>query len=561
MLLKINRKIINTLIASSLLIGSFVGSLSQLNASQGQLQLQKLLNASSINWGEINKMISANPQFLTVQNSKGRTALHLAMERRDLNIVKALTIQIAQLPSQDRTTYLNMKDHYDLTPFALAIVDISSGEIINTFISELGINEVAEHIANYRNKAKQTLLHLAVGVGKLRTVQGIIDILNASTGRNQGQKIGEIIKCRDKIGQTPLQLAKSLDESRNSSSEMKAIAEFLEKTEEEIKELENLKELLNASPINWEKINKIISANSKFLTIQNSKGQTALHLAVECSNLNIVEALITLMQQLPEKDIKASLKIEDFNRQTPLHLALELKNPDVANALITLMQQLQPKNKGALLYIRDSNDRQLLHLALEWGNLDVVNALIAFMKQLPEENIKALLMLENKARQTPLHLAVKLENVDVVNALLEQLSVEGIGTLISSNRPRQTPFLHLALELKNLDVASALITLMQQLQSKDIKALLKIGNSNRQTPLHLALEWGNLDVINALIVLMQQLPEKDIKTLLISENCAGQPPLQLAVKLGNVDVMNALLKHLPEKERQFYQKEFYLNNK
>ncbi|MDR2807109.1 MAG: ankyrin repeat domain-containing protein [Puniceicoccales bacterium] len=264
MLIKVNKKIINTLIVNSLFLGGFMGSLSQFNAfggisdvsteydvhsknlSKQRNELRKLLNASEINWEKVKEIISKNPELLTVRNSNKETALHLAVQEENLGVVKALAL-----------------------------------------------------------RALRTMI----------------------TG----------LKAQGQFGQTPLHLA------------VKS------------KSLKMVKALMARLP----------EADVKdCLKVQDERNWTPLHLAVESKSLKMVKAL---MAQLSKADVKTCLNVQDKQQKwTPLHLAVQLGNVDMVNAL---MEQLPIKDRQDCRYVRGMNQRTPIHLAKQKNNQNLINAL------------------------------------------------------------------------------------------------------------------------------------------------------------------------------------------
>ncbi|MDR2807110.1 MAG: ankyrin repeat domain-containing protein [Puniceicoccales bacterium] len=180
MLIKVNKKIINTLIVNSLFLGGFVGSLSQFNAFGGisdvstedydvhdknlpkpEDELRKLLNAPlfKINWEEVNKIISANPKLLTMQNSDRQTALHLAVLRESDHILKALIAQLSKNNMNNMKACLKVQDRYGRTPLHLAVW-LNNVDMVKALIAQLSKDDV-EACLKVRDDEGQTPLNLA----------------------------------------------------------------------------------------------------------------------------------------------------------------------------------------------------------------------------------------------------------------------------------------------------------------------------------------------------------------------------------------------------------------
>ncbi|MDR2807115.1 MAG: ankyrin repeat domain-containing protein [Puniceicoccales bacterium] len=330
MLIKINKKIINTLIANSLLFGGFVGSLSQLNASEEisdvniedynahynfdssynwlenlptpEDELRGLLNVPSdkINWGKVREMIRENPKLLTVQNSKKKqTALHLAVQEGDLDVVKAL---ITQLPKDDMKDCLKVQDKRGRTPLHLAVKS-KNLEMVKALIAQLPEADMKDYL-KVQDKYGQTLLHLAVQPKNLEMVKALMTKLPKAD-------MEACLKIQDNHGRIPLHLAIS---RRCGIETIQALTSKFWRIE--VYRSESTGKILKKF-MYWSKSARhIIEYRSQDL------GQTMLHLAVLSGRRNAVYHILECAKNLMSHERFIDyINAQDKNKQTALDLS------------------------------------------------------------------------------------------------------------------------------------------------------------------------------------------------------------------------------------------------
>ena len=247
------------------------------------------------------------------------------------------------------------------------------------------------------------------------------------------------------------------------------------------------------------------------LNVQDTNGETALHLAVRLQDIDLVKSLI-------EKG--ANTHSQNKEGMTPLHLALKILLSKKNVRINTLRKiTLLLIDKGKNLNIQDGNDDTPLHLAIQLNDSDIIEPLI---------NKNEDLNVQDTNGETALHLAVRLQDIDLVKSLIEKgasthsqnkegiplleqganthsQNKEGIPLLEqganthSQNKEGMTP-LHLALKIL-LDKKNVRTNKLRKIALLliDKGEILNIQDGNGDTPLHLAAELNNDDIIKALI--------------------------------------------------------------
>lgn len=168
--------------------------------------------------------------------------------------------------------------------------------------------------------------------------------------------------------------------------------------------------------------------------------------------------------------------------------------------LIRLFRSLQkPEDRFELLKsCRYEFDMTILHKAVKRGNATMLNTLL---DGLSEENQGALLSMQvvggNQAGRAPLHIAVKKRKVALVQRLLRGLSEPyRYQLLVQQAGLKYTP-LHEALSFSdNKEIIAALFA---GLGKQAIAQLLALRDIAQRTPLHMAIIKGNRATFEALL--------------------------------------------------------------
>ena len=192
----------------------------------------------------------------------------------------------------------------------------------------------------------------------------------------------------------------------------------------------------------------LLEKKSIDLNVQDTYGQTALHLAAQYKYHKIVNMLVE------KKGI--DLNVQDRCGETALHLAVHFRSYKIVKMLV--------KKKSIDLNVKDINGKTALHLTAQFGYYENV-------KMLVEEDGMELNYGDDFGR-TGLHRATERERrcLEVVKALVEKKGVN----INPKDNWGQTP-LHLAAKFGRSEVAKVLI------EHNGVKLALK--NDQSETPL------------------------------------------------------------------------------
>ncbi|KAI9672656.1 MAG: hypothetical protein M1831_000091 [Alyxoria varia] len=292
-------------------------------------------------------------------------------------------------------------------------------------------------------------------------------------------------------------------------------------------------ETLNANIIsaartgNISTIRTIIRRNPQaILADDKTTGQTALHVAAETGNLELVIYCIRN---------GALLNIDDEARRVPLHLAVHSDSDDIVRTLVS---------KGADATARDANGKRpidyaqpdsLISWILQYGaNLEVrsdderVTALYYFAAIGDVSAVRTLLNqnaatdFADQAGRTPLIIAAERGHAVIVDMLLVSGAVD-----VDTKTTDEGTALGLAISNGHLAVVQILLT-----HDADTELLTKEGCAS----LHIAAHAANLDVLETLL---------DYGVDIEQRSFAGSTPLARAAWLGRVKVANMLLSRDP----------------
>ena len=230
-------------------------------------------------------------------------------------------------------------------------------------------------------------------------------------------------------------------------------------------------------------------------------GQTALHVAVQSDNVEMVEKLLAKMS--PE-----AINFQDGNGQTALHIAVQSGNVEIVEKLLVKMS---PEAIQSKVY-----ELNALHFAATYGHGMVVEKLLAVMSP---EAINA----KNNNSETALHLAAQKNNAEVVEKLLAKMSPEAINDTANLGRTA----LHVAVQSDNVEMVEKLLAKMSP-------EAISCEDDNGRTALHLAATSGHGMVVEKLLAVMS--PEA-----INAKNNNGETALHLAAHKNNSEVVEKLL--------------------
>lgn len=394
-------------------IDSFETTAIQNNLKKAQDHLEVLLSTPFTSDLVIHAINNWPKPSLLSMKFRGRSILHLAVEKGWLQVVETL---LTDDESRRRLLSLeNLKDHGGLT--ALHYAAMNSLPILETLLKNEQVRPILLSQENIKNKNGRSPLHLAESLA-------IAEALLRDEQVRQILLSSENIK--DKNGDTFLHKAclsssLSLVEAVLKDEQMRQI--FL--NPENIKNVKGLTPLHSASSTADNSVNVVETllkdqqARTVLLSqenIKNNEGKTALNLAASNGLLPIVEALLNDGET--RKIFLSQENLKDKHGLTPLHMAALLGFLPIVKALLK-----DEETRNILLSqnnLKSKSGNTPLHMAAVSGYVDVMEALldddVVRKILLSPENIKT------GDNRTPIIIARK--NRKGVEELLRKYGVE-----------------------------------------------------------------------------------------------------------------------------------------
>jgi len=307
---------------------------------------------------------------INLRNGFGHAPLHCAYDYR---MTKYLV---------EKGANVNAQDNWDETPLqsgiAFSVLDLQS------------IKHLLEHGADpfITDDESITCVHWAAHHGEADIFQLLLE-----------HKARDLINAKDNEGETPLHwLLKSTTAST-------AVLELLLENGADINAKDNssqgpLYEAVNAG--NQVAVKILIERGVSINDQEDIFGRTALHVAVDATNLDMTVILV---------EGKAEVDIRDKNGMTPLAIAAQKGLTQIVQCFIKTEKGLDVEYRGAA----DSRKRTGLHKSASRGHFEVVKLL------LDTPDATALCNKTNEHRATPLHAAARRKDRhEIVGILLEK---------------------------------------------------------------------------------------------------------------------------------------------
>lgn len=169
-------------------------------------------------------------------------------------------------------------------------------------------------------------------------------------------------------------------------------------------------------------VHELISVGAN-VNLQNYEGKTALHLAVERQDLELIQYLC---------ENGANVNIEDLEGIRPCHQATILGNQQLLSTL---------SKYGAYLAAVDDAGDSILHLAVREGKSEMLEFILQFFIQSIDVNS------QNNDMETPLDLAVELDEKEIVR-MLKPIAEKVEETRIKRKYEFEEPSFNLSFEKK-----------------------------------------------------------------------------------------------------------------
>lgn len=266
----------------------------------------------------------------------------------------------------------------------------------------------------------------------------------------------------------------------------------------------------------------LLAAQQDIIAVQNSEGDTALHVAIINNHTDAVRALLDVLPQLPPTQTPV-VDTQNHLNQAPMHLAVLTKQTDVVDLLL---------KAHADKMARDRNGNTPLHLAAQQGSVEMVQVLLTSPQQqqpaVPGACTHPELIMLNMAGYTPMHLAVLCGNVQT----MKLLHAAGADINAADSKSGRSP-LHYASEKGELGLAGFLIV------QRDI--CVDQPDYHGNTPLHLAAGSGHVELVKLLIQGGAQI------NLMNNES---ELPLDLARLKGHAKVIELMEQYLSQEQQR-----------
>lgn len=210
------------------------------------------------------------------------------------------------------------------------------------------------------------------------------------------------------------------------------------------------------------------------IDLQNVNGDSALHIAIRCDNVEVVEKLI---------QSGSSLQLKNNNDQSPIEIAL--CNVSVGSIYHILSYDEKAISNDQLMNVRHQSGSYLVHRAIEIGHWKLVKKLIDLGVDL---NVTMISEDGFEDDGSPLHFAARTNNAHILDLLL---SVSSLNINSTQNYNKNTP-LHIACNNGSIECISLLC------RHQMISNSFDITNIDGQTPLDCVYESGSSDCISIL---------------------------------------------------------------
>jgi len=378
-------------------------------------------------WDLLNRLI-LNPKVdLNCEDLRGIPPLLIAAywgkESATRGIIKSRRARLRVKDPEGRTPLQHCikQDWRDLTKMCLDDEEVGANEIdrdgntILHLLTSMGWADVVKYLlerksvnVNARNKDDQTALHLAA---KHREA-GIARLLISHQA---------ILDVKDKDGRTALQRAAEFG-SKPVLMELVENGSDLALVDKEKRTV-----LHWAASWSWaDVVEMLLQRMESGVRAKNSYGETALHIAAQCGNRNIVRLLMSRGFDLADKDNQGN---------NALHWAAKGQNPEIVLDLL--------KSNPNLVNDRCIAWQSPLHLATTWGNLRVVKVLLWSGAQVQATDDFGM---------TPLHCAAKQGDTRIAGTILQDERVD----VNAEDHLGRTP-LYIACEWYNKEVVDMLL--------------------------------------------------------------------------------------------------------
>ncbi|KAG5868555.1 hypothetical protein JTB14_019499 [Gonioctena quinquepunctata] len=471
--------------------------------TDGRGKIPLLLAVEAGNQSMCRELLSAQTaEQLKAQSANGDTALHLAVRRKDIDMVRILV---------DYGTSVDIRNGEGQTPLHIAAAE--GDEILVKYFYGVRAS------ASVTDNQDRTPMHLAAENGHAHIIELLADKFKAS------------ILERTKDGSTLMHIA-SLNGHADCATMLFKKGVYLHMPNKD-----GARSIHTAARYGHVGIINTLLQKGEKVDVTTNDNYTALHIAVESCKPAVVETLLGYGAdvhvrggKLKETALHIAARVKDGEKcalmllksgagpnlathdgQTPVHVAARYGN------LPTLLLLLED---GGDPQYKNKKGETPLHLASRDCRPDVVQHLIQYVKdQKGEAKAAAYVNEVNDSDESALHY------VDVVRLLLENGADVKLQT-----RQHESAFHYVALAGNN----DVLMEMISHMSTTDAQKGLNRQNVNGWTPLLIASRKGHIDLVNNLLANHARVDVFDLE---------GRSALHLAAEQGYLPVCDSLLTH------------------
>ncbi|XP_066253307.1 serine/threonine-protein phosphatase 6 regulatory ankyrin repeat subunit B isoform X8 [Euwallacea similis] len=414
--------------------------------------------------------------------ANGDTALHLAVRRKDIDMVRILV---------DYGTNVDIRNGDGQTPLHIAAAE--GDEVLVKYFYGVRAS------ASVTDNQDRTPMHLAAENGHANIIELLADKFKAS------------IFERTKDGSTLMHIA-----SLNGHADC-AMMLFKKGVYLHMPNKDGARSIHTAARYGHVGIINTLLQKGEKVDVTTNDNYTALHIAVESCKPLVVETLLGYGADVHVRGGKM--------KETALHIAARVKDGEKC-ALMLL-------KSGAGPNIATHDGNTPVHVAAKYGNLQTM---LLLLEDGGDPQYK------NKKGETPLHLASRNCRPDVVTHLInyvkEKRGESAASQYVNELTENDESALHYVCTVIKNEVETP------NSDREVVKLLLengadvKLQTKQHETAFHLVASAGNNDVLLEMIAHMSP---TDSQKALNRQNANGWTPLLIASHKGHIDLVNNLL--------------------
>lgn len=289
------------------------------------------------------------------------------------------------------------------------------------------------------------------------------------------------------------------------------------------------------------------------IDLQNSEGQTPVHLAAQNQNALVMQALLGADRN--PTNFRSSLKETDNQGRTALHVAAQHAGKDTLQFLLNYIERNDPAlfpviSGYKITNVQDNLGFTALHYAIYNGNFDSIAELLAIgasssVNASPKFKQSALQQVDKEfpTSLTPFTLALELENSYALYNMLSIIDIETHNGLLRKWLSNINAENSRGFNVPGIFALQGNVELLKLLKSYSKYKFLerrytyfRCKDSKGREPIHAAAMGGNLDAFSLIL--------GEGKHLLQLSDNEGNTPLHYAAEYGHTEIVEEILKTL-----------------